>query len=58
MVTDGPPGHPLLYLGKGTEADYEGIDVSGKLVLVEINQRDEWWINYPVYQCPFSGAAA
>lgn len=39
-----------MYLGKGTEADYEGKDVTGKLVLVDINQRDEWWINYPVYQ--------
>ena len=26
------------------------MDVTGKLVLVDINQRDEWWINYPVYQ--------
>ena len=40
MVTDGPREYPLLYLGKGTEADYEGRDVSGKLILVEINQRD------------------
>ena len=47
-----------MYLGKGTEADYEGRDVSGKLVLVEINQRDEWWINYPVYQAHLKGAAA
>ena len=58
MVTDGPREYPLLYLGKGTEADYEGRDVSGKLVLVEINQRDEWWINYPVYQAHLKGAAA
>ena len=27
--------------------------MQGKLVLVDINQRDEWWINYPVYQAQF-----
>ena len=25
---------------------------------MEINQRDEWWINYPVYQAHLKGAAA
>ena len=25
---------------------------------MEINQRDEWWINYPVYQAYLKGAAA
>ena len=47
-----------MYLGKGTETDYQGKDVRDKLVLVEINQRDEWWINYPVYQAHLKGAAA
>lgn len=58
FVTDGEQEFPLMYLGKGTEADYEGKDVTGKLVLVDINQRDEWWINYPVYQAHLKGAAA
>lgn len=58
FVTDGPKEFPLMYLGKGTAADYEGKDVTGKLVLVDINQRDEWWINYPVYQAHLKGAAA
>ena len=58
FVTDGPKEFSLMYLGKGTEADYEGKDVTGKLVLVDINQRDEWWINYPVYQAHLKGAAA
>lgn len=47
----------MMYLGKGTETDYQGKDVRDKLVLVEINQRDEWWINYPVYQAHLKGAA-
>lgn len=58
FVTDGEQAFSLMYLGKGTEADYEGKDVTGKLVLVDINQRDEWWINYPVYQAHLKGVAA
>ena len=58
FVTDGPKEFSMMYLGKGTETDYHGKDVRDKLVLVEINQRDEWWINYPVYQAHLKGAAA
>ena len=58
FVTDGPKEFSLLYAGKGTKQDYAGVDVTGKLVLVDINQRDEWWINYPVYQAHLRGAAA
>lgn len=58
FVTDGPKEFSLMYLGKGTASDYEGKDVTGKLVLVDINQRDEWWINYPVYQAHLKGATA
>lgn len=58
FVTDGPKEFSMMYLGKGTEKDYQGKDVRDKLVLVEINQRDEWWINYPVYQAHLKGAAA
>ena len=56
--TYGPKKFSLVYLGKGKAVDYKGIDVRGKLVLVDINQRDEWWINYPVYQSYLKGAAA
>lgn len=48
----------MAYLGKGTADCYENRDVTGKLVLVDINQRDEWWINFPVYQAHLRGAAA
>lgn len=58
FVTEGFQPFSLLYLGKGTEKDYQGKDVRGKLVLVDINQRDEWWINYPVYQAYLKGAKA
>ena len=58
FVTDGAVPFSIVYVGKGTKFDYEGKDVRGKLVLVDINQRDEWWINYPVYQAHLKGAAA
>lgn len=56
--THGSKEYPVVYAGRGTAADYSGLDVRGKLVLVDINQRDEWWINFPVYQAYKMGAAA
>ena len=56
--TEGFEKFELVYLGKGTADEYRNVDVKGKLVLVEINQREEWWINYPVYQAHLKGAAA
>lgn len=56
--TNGPKEFEIVYLKKGIENDYRGVDVSQKLVLVDINQRNEWWINYPVYQSFLKGAAA
>lgn len=56
--TDGFEKFQIVFVGKGTAADYEGLDVKGKLVLAEINQREEWWINFPVYEAHVKGAAA
>ena len=56
--TDGWQTFSAVYVGKGTAREYEGLDVSGKLVIAQINQRDEWWISYPVYQAYVRGAAA
>lgn len=56
--TEGAQEFSAVYLGKGTAAEYENVDVKGKLVLVDINQREEWWINFPVYQAYLKGAAA
>lgn len=56
--TNGFQEFELVYAGKGTSLDYEGLDVTEKLVLVDINQRDEWWVNYPAYQAYLKGAAA
>lgn len=57
-MTEGEESFDLVFLGKGTARDYEGKDVRGKLVVVEINQRNEWWINFPVYQACEKGAKA
>ncbi len=48
----------LIDVKKGTEADYEKIDAAGKLVLLDIDQENEWWINYPAYQAKVKGAKA
>jgi hypothetical protein len=49
---------PVVYLGRGTAADYENVDVAGKLALIEIDQENEWWINYPAYQAKLKKARA
>lgn len=56
--TDGGETFTVIDGGRGTEADLAGLDVTGKLVLVNINQRADWWINYPAYEAHLAGAAA
>lgn len=46
----------LVYAGYGTEADYEGLDVEGKVVLIDINQADDWWVDLPAYEAYTHGA--
>lgn len=58
FVTKGAETFQVVYVGKGGEKDYTDKDVTGKIVLAEINQRDEWWINFPVYQAHEKGAKA
>lgn len=58
FMTDGAEAFELVHAGRGTAGDYENLDVEGKVVLVDINQRDEWWINFPVYQAKLRGAKA
>ncbi|MCL1895682.1 MAG: M28 family peptidase [Clostridiales bacterium] len=48
----------VVDVGEGTEADYEGLDVKGKIVLIDIDQRANWWIGTPVMQAIEKGAAA
>lgn len=46
----------LVYAGRGTESDYEDLDVEGKVVLIDIDQHADWWINIPAYQAYVKGA--
>jgi hypothetical protein len=48
----------IIWLGKGTAADYEGIDAEDKLVLIEYDSDNDWWINLPAYQAMLKGAKA
>lgn len=47
----------VVYVGKGTQADYEGRDVAGKYVLVDINMVDDWFIYWAVGQAASKKAA-
>ena len=58
LQTGGRKSFILVNAGQGTARELEKLDVQGKVVLITINQRDEWWINYPAYQARLHGAAA
>ncbi|MDR0861538.1 MAG: M28 family peptidase [Oscillospiraceae bacterium] len=59
--TNGTPAGGLtgeiIDVGTGTAAEYEGLDVTGKVVLIDIDQRAAWWIGEPVIQAIEKGAA-
>lgn len=44
-----------MYVNKGTRQDYEGLDVTGKIVLLDIDQRNDWWITYPMLEAMAPG---
>jgi aminopeptidase YwaD len=46
---------PIVYVGAGTAADYEGLDVEGKLVLVDARMAS-WWFNMPGFEAEHQGA--
>lgn len=56
--TRGVKSYQVIDGGRGTAADLDGLDVEGKLVLIDIDQRADWWINYPAYEAHLRGAAA
>ncbi len=58
LHTGGRKQFTLVNAGQGTARELAKLDVKGKLVLITINQRDEWWINYPAYQARLHGAVA
>lgn len=56
--TEGTKEFSVVYGGRGTPEDLDGLDVTGKLVLIDINQREDWWITYPAFEANLHGAAA
>ena len=48
----------IVNVGTGTAAEYEGVDVEGKVVLVGVNQWTEYWIDSPYTEAFYHGAAA
>ncbi len=47
---------PIVYVGRGTDADYAGVDARGKVVLIDINQAEDWWVELPAYEASMHGA--
>ena len=48
----------IVYMNEGTMWDYEGVDVTDKIVLIDVDQRANWWITYPMLEAEAHGAAA
>ena len=48
----------IVDVGTGLEADYEGKDVEGKIVLADVDQKDVSWIDGYIRQAHEKGAAA
>jgi aminopeptidase YwaD len=47
----------VVYVGSGTAADYEGVDVKGKIVLVD-SSMDSFWFNFQGAEATKHGAKA
>jgi len=48
----------IVFVGDGTMYDYADLDVTGKIVLIDLDQRANWWITYPMLEAQLHGAAA
>ena len=40
----------------GIYSAQKGLDVKGKVVLIDINQAEDWWISVPAYEAYTRGA--
>jgi len=54
---DAPVTADVMYLGNGLAADYEGVDVKGKIVLID-SAMDSFWFNIQGAEAAKHGAAA
>jgi hypothetical protein len=59
VIGTGPEGlaAELVYVGLGTQDDYLGKDVKGKIVLVDVSTADMNWFHVPHYEAELHGAS-
>jgi aminopeptidase YwaD len=48
----------VVYAGAGTAADFEGLDVTGKIVLIDLALDEIAWLDMPAQEATVKGAAA
>ena len=48
----------LVYASRGTKQDLLNVDIKGKILLIDIDMREDWWITYPVLEAALRGASA
>ena len=57
FVTDGIKEFDIVDCGRGTYHDIKNMDVNGKFLLIDVNQREDWWVNFPAHEAFFAQAA-
>ncbi len=53
---DGGIAGEIIDVGRGTAQDYEGLDVTDKIVLCTFDILEDFWMSLPVYQAEIRGA--
>jgi hypothetical protein len=46
----------VVYVGLGRKVDYEGKDVTGKIVLVDVSENEMYWLQFPHMEARVQGA--
>lgn len=48
----------LVYANRGTKQDLMDTDIRGRILLIDIDMREDWWVTYPVLEAALRGASA
>lgn len=48
----------LVYVNRGTKQDLQDVEIKGKVLLIDVDMREDWWITYPALEAAFRGASA
>lgn len=57
FVTKGQQAFDIIEAGRGTYHEIKTMDVRGKFLLIDVNQREDWWVNFPAHEAFFAQAA-